>query len=276
MANLNAHQLMLKKITVLIEQHVETDDDMLILDAFRQHDIQHVCQAIRDVRTTDVIYQHVTLRFGSRSEQCVYRFTLSEGMRFALDLYSLYLALRQSRFQLDTFHPDLLNHVVVPIDANALLWRKGHEALQQMLALDKPAFRFVIPALQIHVPEKSYSPLVSLMARLRAHAGALWFELSVPCQQLDFVERHLPDRVKLAVSFENKAQRHALLPVARFLRTHNLPWIAGRVASQNELNQYRLLGATHYFGYFSDIPVSMSFKPRLDEAFITLDSEFAE
>lgn len=267
---------MLKKITVLIEQHVETDDDMLILDAFRQSDIKHVCQAIRDIKTADVVYQHVTLRFGSRGEQSVYRFNLSEGMRFSLDLYSLYLTLRQSRFQLDTFHPSLLNHVVVPIDANALLWRKGHEALQQMLALDKPAFRFVIPSLQIQVPEKSHSQLVSLIARLHAHAGALWFDVAIPCQQLEFIEKHRPDRVKLAVALENKETRHALLPMVRFLRSHRLPWVAGRVASQAELSQYHLLGASHYFGYFSDIPVSISFKPLQEETLADINAESTE
>nr|WP_062713610.1 EAL domain-containing protein [Grimontia marina] len=267
---------MLKTLTVLIEQHVDTEDDMLILDAFRQNDIKHVCQAIRDVKTADVVYQHVTLRFGSRGEQSVYRFELSEGMRFALDLYSLYLALRQSRFQIDTFHPSLLNHIVVPIDANALLWRKGHEALQQMLALDKRAFRFVIPSLQIQMPEKSHPQLVSLIARMRAHAGALWFDISIPCQQLEFMRKHLPDRVKLAISLDSKTDRHALLPVVRFLRTHKMPWVAGRVASQGELSQYRLLGATHYFGYFSDIPVSMSFKPLTDQELLGLEPEFTE
>ncbi|WP_337240124.1 hypothetical protein, partial [Proteus faecis] len=52
----------------------------------------------------------------------------------------------------------------------------------------------------------------------------------------------------------------SFLPIARFLRKHKYQWVAGRVASQVELNRYRLLGASYYFGYFSDIPTSLSFR----------------
>lgn len=264
---------MQKKLSALIEQQVVTDDDRLILDAFKQSDIKHVCQAIRDVKSADVVYQHVTLRFGSRGEQSVYSFDLSEGMRYALDLYSLYLALRQSRFQIDTFHPTLLNQIVVPIDANALLWRQGFEIFKQMLTLDSRAFRYLIPSLQIKVPESAYPQMVSLMARIRGHAHALWFDISVPCEQMAFVTKHQPDCVKLAISLENKEDRNTLLPIVRTLRSLKLNWVAGRVSSQSELSQYRLLGASHYFGYISDIPTSMVFKSLLDEDEPFVDNE---
>ncbi|WP_394211824.1 diguanylate phosphodiesterase [Enterovibrio calviensis] len=244
----------------LIEQHVVTDDDALILAAFLQNDIRHVCQAIRDVRSGVVVYQHVTLRFGSRGEQSVYSFDLSDGMRFSLDLYSLYLALRQSRFQIDTFHPDLVSDVVVPVDANALIWSTGQHALTQMLQLDKAAFSFLIPSLQINVSDEAQPRLVSLLATLRARSAALWFDISIPCHHIELMKRHRPDRVKLAITLASKQDRSGLLPLIRFFRSHRLPWVAGRISSQSELNQFRLLGASHYFGYVSDIPTSLSFK----------------
>ncbi|MEF1301413.1 diguanylate phosphodiesterase, partial [Vibrio owensii] len=75
-------------------QHIVTDDDQLVFDALKHNDIQHACQAIRETKTGEVEYQHLTLRFGLRGEQSVYQFELLEQMQYCLDLYSLYLALR--------------------------------------------------------------------------------------------------------------------------------------------------------------------------------------
>jgi EAL domain-containing protein (putative c-di-GMP-specific phosphodiesterase class I) len=70
--------------------------------------------------------------------------------------------------------------------------------------------------------------------------------------------------VKVSVSLKEKQDRQAFLPIVKLLRRHKLKWVASRVATQTELNQYKLLGAHCYFGYFSDIPTSLSFR-HLDE-----------
>ncbi|MDD1781879.1 diguanylate phosphodiesterase [Enterovibrio sp. ZSDZ35] len=244
----------------LIRKHAKTDDDKLLYDALSQNDVHHVCQAIRETASGEVAYQHVTLRFGSRGEQSVYQFDLSEELKYALDLFSLYLALRQSRFQLDTYHPDLINKIVVPIDSRALIWPSGQRLLNQMIKCDAEAFALLIPSLILPDDAEQQNAAIPLLSKLRAYAAELCFDISDPNYNLTFIAQHLPDKVKLAISLEHKEDRAALLPFIRFFRSHRVSWIAGRVASQNELNQYRLLGASHYFGYFSDIPTSISFK----------------
>ncbi|KXF81144.1 diguanylate phosphodiesterase [Enterovibrio coralii] len=244
----------------LIRKHAKTDDDKLLYEALSQNDVHHVCQAIRETQSGEVAFQHMTLRFGSKGEQSVYQFDLSQELRYALDVFSLYLALRQSRFQLDTYHPDLINKIVVPVDAEALTWASGQRLLNQMIKCDAEAFSFLIPSLILPEEKESQSAVVPLLSKMRAHASALCFDITEPNKDLSFMGQYLPDMVKLAISLEQKEDRAALLPFIRFFRSHRLPWIAGRVACQNELNQYRLLGASHYFGYFSDIPTSISFK----------------
>jgi len=69
-----------------------------------------------------------------------------------------------------------------------------------------------------------------------------------------------PAMLKLSISLEEKENRQALIPVIKQLRKNKIKWVASRVASQKELNQYKLLGASYYFGYFSDIPTALSFK----------------
>ncbi|UUM32308.1 diguanylate phosphodiesterase [Vibrio japonicus] len=260
MANLITTQAMFQYLRDLIEQHVVTDDDQLIFDAFCQNDIRHVCQAIRDARTSDVKFQHLTLRFGARCEQSVYQFELSKHMRMCLDLYSLYLALRQTHFQLETFHPNFISNVVVPIDLNTLLWPAGEHFLQQIITHHAHAFMHVIPSLQgdeALCDKQRITPLVTL---LQDNAYGLWFEITSKQKHYEHIAQFSPDMIKLAVTLESKQDKQAFLPIARFLRRHRFPWVAGRVASQNELNRYMLLGASFYFGYFSDIPTSLSFK----------------
>ncbi|WP_139367741.1 EAL domain-containing protein [Enterovibrio nigricans] len=244
----------------LIRKHAKTDDDKLLYEALSQNDVHHVCQAIRETDSGEVAFQHVTLRFGSRGEQSVYQFDLSQEFAYALDVFSLYLALRQSRFQLDTFHPDLVNKIVVPVDSQALVWPSGQRLLNQMIKCDAEAFAFLIPSLILPDDAEQQSATIPLLSKMRAYAGSLCFDITDPNKDLSFISQHLPDMIKLAISLEQKEDRSALLPFIRFFRSHRMPWVAGRVASQSELNQYRLLGASHYFGYFSDIPTSISFK----------------
>ncbi|EKO3415936.1 EAL domain-containing protein [Vibrio fluvialis] len=265
MANLSSHQALYHYLRDLIEQHIVTEDDALVFDAFQRNDIRHACQAIREAQSGEVEYQHLTLRFGSQGEQSVYQFELSEPMTFCLDLYSLYLALRQSRFQMETFHPDLISNVVVPIRADALLWPAGALFLDQILQFHRAAFAHVVPSVQINFANPLHPGLDELVEQVRENAYALWFELYTAAENFEQIARYKPDMLKLAVSLENKEDRSAFLPIVRFLRQHRFKWVAGRVASQTELNQYKLLGASYYFGYFSDIPTSLSFK-TFDEA----------
>lgn len=238
---------------------------MLVFEAFKCNDIRHACQAIRHAGNAEVEYQHLTLRFGSRGEQSVYQFELSPHMTFCLDLFSLYLALRQTHFQMETFHPDLISNVVVPVRTDALLWPAGFEFLQQILRYHALAFSHVVPSLQINFNQPLPLEIDNLVSKIRSETYALWFELYTNAEHFEQVIRLKPDMIKLAVSLEDKQDRSELLPLMRFLRRYRLPWVAGRVASQTELNQYKLLGASYYFGYFSDIPTSLSFK-TFDEA----------
>ncbi len=260
MASLKSYQAIYLYLDKLMEEHLETDDDRLVHDAFRHNDIRHACQAIRETRSGEVEFQHLTLRFGGGGEQSVYQFELSEKMAYCLDLYSLYLALRQTRFQLETFHPDFVSNVVVPLKLDALIWQPGKAFFEQVLQCHKKEFAHVIPSLQLN-EESSFTPIgQSLIARVKEFAHALWFEAIAPCRFLEQLERFKPDVLKLAITLEDKESRMAFLPIVRFVRQQNIQWVASRVASQKELNQYKLLGANYYFGYFSDIPTPLSIK----------------
>ncbi|MHC6527876.1 diguanylate phosphodiesterase [Vibrio proteolyticus] len=265
MASLISNQAMYHYLRELIEQYVVTDDDKIIFEAFLQNDVRHACQAIRDAYSGEVEYQHLTLRFGNRSEQSVYQFDLSQTMQYCLDLYSLYLALRQTRFQMETFHPDLISNVVVPIRMSALLWEPGLEFLHQIFRHHQDAFAHVIPSLQMTPENFTQADSTELVEQIRTNAYALWFELCAPGEHFEPYADFKPDMIKFSFTLESKEDRSSFLPIIRFLRKHRLSWTAGRVASQIELNQCKLLGASHYFGYFSDIPTSVSFR-SFDEA----------
>lgn len=260
MVNLNSHQAMYGYIVKLMEEHVETEDDMLLFEALKHNDIRHACQAIRETRSGEVEFQHLTLRFGGDGEQSVYQFHLSRKIQFCFDLFSLYLALRQTRFQLETFHPDLISNVVVPLQTEALTWPAGNLFFEQVIQHHKKAFEHVIPSLQLNNDLELSSETVHLIEQIDQYAYALWFEVAPPCPLFERIAQFHPAMLKLSVSLENKENRQAFLPIAKLLKKHKLKWVASRVASQKELNQYKLLGASYYFGYFSDIPTSLSFK----------------
>ena len=260
MANLSSNKAMYDYLCDLALQHIVTTDDQLVFDALRHNDIQHACQAIRKTKNGEVEYQHLTLRFGVRGEQSVYQFELSEQMQYCLDLYSLYLALRQTQFQFETLHPDLISNVVVPIRIDTLLWQSGRHFLNQMIQFHHVAFQHIIPSLQADETLCLFDRVSPLVEQLKANVFGLWFEVSTNQTHFERIADFEPDRIKLSVTIENKQDQHAFLPIARFLRRNQFPWVAGKVASQNELNRYRLLGASYYFGYFSDIPTPLSFK----------------
>ncbi|MCW8346640.1 diguanylate phosphodiesterase [Vibrio sp. ZSDZ65] len=260
MDNLTSNQALYYYLSQLIGQHVVTEDDQLIFSAFEANDIHHACQAIRDTNSGDIEYQHLTLRFGSHSEQSVYQFDLSTSMRFCLDLYSLYLAVRQTKFQIETFHPDLISNVVVPISHDALLWQQGQFFLKQIIRFHAGAFYHIIPSLQLSETSTLHPDTQPLSDTLKEYAYALWFDISPSQMQLDRLLPLAPDAFKVAVTIESKQDRSALLPLVRFCRLHKIKWVAGRICSQEELTQFKRLGASYYFGYFSDLPTAMSFK----------------
>lgn len=264
MANLNSHQAVYRYIIGLFKDNLETDDDILLFEALQHNDIKHACQAIREAHSGEVIYQHLTLRFGENAEQSVYQYQLSPQIKYCLDLFSFYLALRQSRFQIETFHPDFISNVVVPIQLNTLLWAPGQYFLSQLFAHHKKALIHVIPSLQIYPSSESYESIASLLEKIEEYAHTFWLEVSPPYAHFERLITLKPNMVKVSVSLKEKQDRQAFLPIVKLLRRHKLKWVASRVATQTELNQYKLLGAHCYFGYFSDIPTSLSFR-HLDE-----------
>ncbi|KJY91918.1 MULTISPECIES: diguanylate phosphodiesterase [Vibrio] len=265
MANLNSNQAMYRYIAKLMEEHLETEDDQIIHQALVHNDIRHACQAIRSTDSGEVEFQHLTLRFGGDGEQSVYQFDLSQKVTYCLDLFSLYLALRQTGFQLETFHPDLISNVVVPLQVDALVWAPGEQFLEQVLLCHKKAFQHVIPSLQLSQSLGFHTSVEALIERVEQCAYALWFEVTPPCTLLEQLAHYQPSMLKLSVSLKEKQDRMAFLPIVRFMKKHKLKWVASRVACQKELNQYKLLGASYYFGYFSDIPTSLSFKTFTNE-----------
>lgn len=260
MANLNTTQAIFDYLHQLIEQHIVTEDDQLIFDAYCQNDIRHSCQAIRNANTSEVELQHLTLRFGSQGEQSVYQFDLSPPVLMCLDLYSLFLAIRHTQFQLEMFHPDLISNVVLPIQVETLLWEPSSHFLREIVRHHAEAFRHVVPSLQGDEILADKPRIQAPIDWLRKNTYALWFEVSTTHLHFERIADYAPDMIKLVVTLEDKQDRKAFLPIARFLRRHHYPWVAGRVACQIELNRFMLLGASYYFGYFSDIPTSLSFK----------------
>lgn len=260
MDNLTSNQALYHYLSELIGQHVVTEDDQLIFSAFEANDIHHACQAIRDTNTGDIVYQHLTLRFGSQSEQSVYLFDLSPCMRFCLDLYSLYLALRQTKFQIETFHPDFISNVVVPISHDALIWAPGHYYFNQIIRFHAGAFYHIIPSLQLGETSTLHPTTLAITSTIKEFAFALWVDIAPSQSTFDDLLPLSPDAFKVAVTIESKQDRTALLPLVRFCRRNNIQWVAGRICNQEELSQFKRLGASYYFGYFSDLPTAMSFR----------------
>lgn len=260
MDNLNSHQAMYGYIIKLMQEHAETTDDALLFEALQHNDIKHACQAIREIRSEEVEFQHLTLRFGGDGEQSVYQFDLSQNIQYCLDLFSLYLAIRQTQFQLETFHPDLISNVVVPLRLDALDWPQGQTFFEQVVQCHGKAFAHVIPSLQLNSAQGFNPQALLLIEKIEQSAYSVWFEVSPPCEMLGQIAALKPAMLKLSISLEEKENRQALIPVIKQLRKNKIRWVASRVASQKELNQYKLLGASYYFGYFSDIPTALSFK----------------
>ena len=260
MDRLTTHDALYNFVTNLVPSLTRTKDDAIILDAFQSNDIRHVCQAIRNAQTNEVKYQHLTLRFGGNSEQSVYSFDLSRQMTFCLDMYSLYLAVKHISVQLEIFHPDMISSLVVPIKAETLNWPLGQAFLQQIFYYHRDALSHITPCVQLHTGNLDQLSLSSNIASLRNKATSLWVDIYTPSEYLDFLEQCTPDAIKVSQPLETKEMKEGLIPIVHFVRKNNIKFIAGRVATQKDLNQFKLLGASYYFGYISDIPRTIQTK----------------
>lgn len=258
MDRLTTHDALYKFVLNLVPSLARTKDDAIIIDAFQSNDIRHVCQAIRNAQTNEVKYQHLTLRFGGNSEQSVYSYDLSRQMTFCLDMYSLYLAIKHISFQLEAFHPDMISNLVVPIQAETLNWPLGQAFLQQIFYNHRDAMSHITPCVQLHASNLDQMSLSSNIASLKNKTTSLWVDIHTPSEYLEFLEQCKPDAIKVSQLLETKEMRDGLIPIVRFVRKKNIKFIAGRVATQKDLNQFKLLGASYYFGYISDIPASMT------------------
>lgn len=263
MANFNSLRILFRVLSLQMKKNATTDDDKRVVQELNNNTIHQVEQAIRDVHSNEVRYQHLTLRFGR--DQNIHDLDLSPEMENCLDLYSLYLALRQARFQLETFHPDLISQLVVPLRMRSLLWLTGSQFFDQLLRQHGDAFAYMIPALKVEGDEWEQVQSARRIEQIREHAAALWFELVPPGEFLEACVRFKPDMIKLALALDDPNERANLLPIIRLVRKHRFSWTAGRIENQIELNQCRLLGADCYFGYVSDIPTSVDFHPIDDE-----------
>ncbi|WP_318483395.1 hypothetical protein [Photobacterium leiognathi] len=254
-------------IKSIIPSLTRNNDDAILLDAFEQNDLRHVCQAIRETISNQVAYQHLTLRFGSNSEQSVYQFDVSKPVQFLFDLYSLYLAIRHIEFQLCTFHKDVINPLVVPINSETLSWPIGQGFINQVYQHHSSAMKYIIPCVQLHDTENNechnVMTLNANLESLKKKAVQLWVDIIPPTQYLETIKTIKPDAIKTSHILNDDHKRSGLIPVIRIIRKNNTLFIAGRVGSQHELNQYRLLGAQYYFGYISDIPVSVSMRKQV-------------
>ncbi|WP_318499536.1 hypothetical protein [Photobacterium leiognathi] len=254
-------------IQSIVPSLTRNNDDTILLDAFEQNDLRHVCQAIRETISNQVTYQHLTLRFGSNSEQSVYQFDVSKPVQFLFDLYSLYLAIRHIEFQLCTFHKDVINPLVVPINSETLSWPIGQSFINQVYQHHSSAMKYIIPCVQLHDTENNechnVMTLNANLESLKKKAVQLWVDIIPPTRYLETLRTIKPDAIKTSHILNDDHKRSGLIPVIRFIRKNNTLFIAGRVGSQHELNQYRLLGAQYYFGYISDIPVSVSMRKQV-------------
>jgi EAL domain-containing protein (putative c-di-GMP-specific phosphodiesterase class I) len=236
----------------------ETADDEIVLEAFLHNDVRHACQPIRHIRTDQVTYQHLTLRFGSNGEQSVYQFDTSEAIKRCLDLYSLALAIHQISFQLETFHPDVINDLVVPIRADIFACPETQQFIRQLISQHKKALRHIIPTVQLFNPQLDLTQLATQLQPLREHTAELWFDVRSPTPYLEQLMLLEPETIKVSQPLHNFSAQVGLIPIIKFIRSHQLCLVSGQVNTQKELNQLKKLGTTYYFGYISDIPISFS------------------
>ncbi|MDO6705488.1 hypothetical protein [Photobacterium sp. 1_MG-2023] len=248
----------------LLIQAAQTPDDFILLEAMRYNDIRHACQPIRHTETNAVSFQHLTLRFGSNSEQSVYRFNLSDEMRYALDLFGLLLAIRHIQFQQETIHASLINPLVVPLQAETLLnWEPGHTFLSALYEHHGKAMREIVPCIQLFQPDLDQPKLKQLLSWLSDVCPMFWLDIRLPTPYLPLLEVYPPMAIKIAQVNEDTTFKQGLLPVIRFLKQHEVDFVAGRIATQHDLIRFRRLGAGYYFGYISDIPTSFAAPRKL-------------
>jgi EAL domain-containing protein (putative c-di-GMP-specific phosphodiesterase class I) len=258
--NLTSYKALFLYVLRLIEDSAETEDDEKLAELLSKDEICHASQPIRDCRSDDIHYQYITLRYGEKKDESVFALDLSEKVRSALDLFALYLAIRQTQFELETFHPDLLNNVVVAVNASTLLWPKGQHFVEQLMIHHKKPLSMIVPSLYI-TQEQAHLPLIREgVSKLQEKVHEIYFDVHLPVMNLDYLAPYRPRVIKVSNSLEDQSEKRALLPIIRYLKRTKTTLIAGRVTSQITLQQYKMLGAKYYFGYVTDIPTPVKFK----------------
>ncbi|PJC86431.1 hypothetical protein CSW98_09475 [Vibrio sp. HA2012] len=242
-----------------LPSEAEMPDDELLLEAFRHNDVRHACQPIRHINTDRVIYQHLTLRYGSDGEQSLYRFNSSEKMKCFLDLYSFYLSIHQISFQLETLHPDVINSLVIPLRAETFSHPATQNFIHKLIHSHRQALNQIIPTVQIFSTDLDLVALNSQLHALREYCAELWFDIKSPTPYLDQLTLLSPTTIKVSQPLLDVSSRVGLVPIVKYIRSHHLTLVSGQVNTQKELNQLKKLGTTYYFGYISDIPISYSF-----------------
>ena len=253
-------QALYESILRLLPNEPERPDDEILLAAFKHNDVRQACQPIRDTRFNQITYQHLTLRFGGNGEQSVYQFDMSETMKKCLDLYSIYLAVHQITFQLETFHPDVINDLVVPIRAVTFEYPETKKFIQQLIHSHKKALRHIIPTVQLFQPDLEITALADQLRALRENTAELWLDIKSPCPYLEQLDLLAPETIKVSQPFHDLTAQVGLIPIIKYIRGRHLSLVSGQVNTQKELSKMKKLGATYYFGYLSDIPVSVSLR----------------
>lgn len=132
MDNLSSYRAQFLFVLRMIEDNAVTDDDHKLAELMAADEVCHACQPIRYCSSDEIEYQYITLRYGDKKDHSVFALDISDTVRAALDLFALYLAVRQTQFELETFHPDLLNNLVFSMNACTLLRPEGKHFIDQL------------------------------------------------------------------------------------------------------------------------------------------------
>lgn len=260
MDNLSSYRAQFLFVLRMIEDNAVTDDDHKLAELMAADEVCHACQPIRYCSSDEIEYQYITLRYGDKKDLSVFALDISDTVRAALDLFALYLAVRQTQFELETFHPDLLNNLVFSMNACTLLRPEGKHFIDQLGQHFKQPMSMLIPSLYLTPGEASNPATKAMLERLEDRFHKVCFDVHLPISDLEYLTPFDPQMIKISNSLDSQDEKRALLPVIRYIKRRKATLVAGRVTSQNTLSQYKMLGAKFYFGYVSDVPIPVHFK----------------
>ncbi len=260
MDNLSSYRAQFLYVLRMIEDNAVTEDDEKLAQLMAADEVCHACQPIRHCNSDEIQYQYITLRYGEKKDHSVFALDISDTVRAALDLFALYLAVRQTQFELETFHPDLLNNLVFSMNACTLLRPEGKHFIDQLAQHYKRPMSMLIPSLHLTQGEATNPASKALLEHLEDRFHSVCFDVHLPVSNLDYLTPFAPQIIKISNSLDSQDEKRTLLPVIRYIKRCKATLIAGRVTSQNTLSQYKMLGAKYYFGYVTDVPIPVHFK----------------